>query len=184
MVGETLLSANSTTGLYLLIDNNGWVGNNTPGTCNLGGSTGLVLGTGYMYFDDFTSLKRSSTTPNTEGFVGWTFGQGSSTYLRTNGFTGQAIFSGLEFTAMVDSTQQQNFERFFDIHQAVGNYQLYLVRQWASTTFRQFSYNATLYQYIAVILTNYDIAENGQQGKDVQTLRAGLVHAYRINTTP
>ena len=184
MAGETLISANSTTGLYLLIDNSGWVAGNTPNTCKLGGDDGLILGSGYMYFDDFTSLKRSSTTPNTEGFVGWAFGQDSSTYLKTKAYTGQALLTGLEFTAMVTSTQQSNFEKFFDAHQAVGNYQLYLVRQWASTTFKQFSYNATLYKYITVIPTNYDIAENGQQGKDVQTLRVGLVHAYRLNTTP
>ena len=183
MANETALSDNSDTGLYLLIDNNGWKAANTPNTCNLGGDTGLILGTGYIYFDDFISLSRGSTTPLSGTHIGWTFAQSGSTYLRTNAITGQAIFSRIEANLIITDTQQSNFEKFFDLHQAVTNFQLYLVRQWASTTFKQFSYNATLLKYIAVILTDYDIIEISQGGNDVQNLRIGMIHAYRLSTS-
>jgi hypothetical protein len=186
MAGETLLSAASDNGVYLLIENNSWHANNTPNTCNLGGGTGLVLGTGYMYFDDVVSLNKHAETPNTDNFIGWTFAQDGTTWLKTTAITGQAIFSSFQLNVIVDSTKQQNFEKFFDLHQATkpaqANFQLYLVRQWASTTFKQFSYNGTLYKSAAVVLTDYDINEVSQQGKDAQSLRIGMVFAYRKNT--
>lgn len=186
MAGETLVSANSDTGVYLLIDNSSWVTNNLPGNCKLGGDDGLVLGTGYMYFNDFLSLARNTTSPSSDSIIGWSFAQDGNTYLKTNASTGQGIFTHLEVNVLVTSTQQQNFEKFFDLHQAtkpaISGFQLYLVRQWASTTFKQFSYNAGLKKYIAVVLTDYDMIEVSQQGFDGQNLRIGFIHAYRLNT--
>lgn len=182
MAGETALKNNSATGFYFCIENNGGIAGNTPGEINLGGGTGLVLGAGYMYFDDFISLEHSAVTPNNGPMIGWSFTQDGTTYLKTKAQTGQAKFSQLLLTVHATATQQQNFDKFFDTHQAVQTYQLYGIRQWASETFRQFSYNATLKKYIAIVLTGYTFIETNREGKDVQTLRIQMTHGYRINT--
>ena len=182
MAGETKIKDNSTTGFYLCIENNAGIANNTPGEILLGGGAGLVLGTGYMYFDDFISLEEYAGTPNNDVMIGWSFFQDGSTYLKTKAQTGQAKLTSLLLTVQVTATQQQNLEKFFDAHQAVEQYQLYGIRQWATTTFKQFSYNATLKKYIAVILNGYTIIETNREGKDVQTLKVQMTHAYRANT--
>jgi len=182
MAGEVLLKNNSSTGFYLCIENNNGIANNTPGEIKLGGDTGLVLGTGYMYFDDFISLESYASTPTNDAMIGWSFIQHGTIYLKTNAQTGQAKFTSLLLAVHATATQQQNFERFFDAHQAVSTYQLYAIRQWASETFRQFSYNATLYKYIAVILNGYTVIETNREGKDVQTLKVQMIHSYRTNT--
>lgn len=182
MAGETAIKANSTTGFYLCIENNSGIANNTPGEIKLGGDTGLVLGTGYMYFDDFISLELYAGTPNNDAMIGWSFIQHGTIYLKTTAQTGQAKFTTLLLTVHATSTQQQNFEKFFDAHQAVSTYQLYGIRQWASETFKQFSYNATLKKYIAVILNGYTVIEVNREGENVQTLKILMTHAYRTNT--
>ncbi len=182
MAGETALKLWSTTGFYLCIENNAGIAGNTPGEINIGGGTGLVLGSGYIYFDDFISLEEIATTPKNDAMVGWSFIQDATTHLRVKGQTGQAKFATLILTVHATATQQQNFGKFFDAHQARSTYQLYGIRQWASETFKQFSYNATLYKYIAVILTGYTIIETNREGKDVQTLKVAMIHAYRQNT--
>lgn len=182
MAGEILLKNNSSTGFYLCIENNDGIADNTPGKINLGGDSGLTLGTGYIYFDDFISLEESVTTPKNDAMVGWSFIQHGSIYLKTKAQTGQAKFMTLSLTVHSTAAQQQNFEKFFEVHQAVSTYQLYGIRQWASETFRQFSYNATLKKYIAVILPGYISTETNREGKDVQTLKIQMIHAYRTNT--
>ena len=182
MAGETPLLSNSTTGFYICIENNNGIANNTPGEIQLGGDTGLVLGTGYMYFDDFISLEEYAMSPNNDDMIGWSFFQHGTIYLKTRAQTGQAKFTNLLLTVQATATQQQNFEKFYDVHQAVQQYQLYAIRQWASGTFKQFSYNATLKKYIAVILNRYTIIETNREGKDVQTLKINMIHAYRTNT--
>ena len=66
----TLLKNSTTTGVYLLIDVGGWVAANTPGEADL---DSLVLGTSYMYFDDFLALAESVVTPRDETILGWKF---------------------------------------------------------------------------------------------------------------
>ena len=173
------IKTNSTTGFYLLIDTGGWVAGNTPGEADL---DLLVLGTSYIYFDDFISLEAYATTPRNDALIGWSFVQDGTTYLKTKAATGQAKFTTLLLTVQATATQQQNFEKFFDAHQAVSQYELYGVRQWAAETFKQFSYNATLYKYIAVVLPGYSVIETIREGKDVQTLKINMIHAYRQNT--
>ena len=182
MAGETAIKANSTTGFYLCIENNNGIANNTPGEIKLGGDAGLVLNTGYVYFDNFISLGLSAMTPNNDAMIGWSFIQDGSTYLKTNAQTGQARFTNLVLTTLVTAAQQQGFESFFDIHQAVSTYQLYGIRQWAAETFKQFSYNSVLKKYIAVILSGYSLVEVNREGENVQTLKIQMTHAYRTNT--
>jgi len=179
MAGEVALKTFSSTGFYFCIENNNGIANNTPGEIQIGGDNGLVLGTGYMYFDDFISLESYASTPTNDSMIGWSFDQHGSIYLKTRASTGMAKFTSLLLAVHATATQQQNFERFFDAHQAVKGYFLYGIRQWASETFKQFSYNATLKKYIAVILNGYTVIETNREGKDVQTLKIQMVHAYR-----
>lgn len=182
MAGETALKNNSTTGFYLCIENNSGIANNTPGEINLGGTTGLVLNTGYVYFDDFITLEEYANTPKNDSMVGWSFIQDGSTYLKTKAQTGQAKFTTLSLTVLVSEGQQAGFEKFFDAHQAVSTYQLYGIRQWASETFKRFSYNATLKYYIAVVLVGYSLIETNKEGKFTQTLKIQMIQGYRTNT--
>jgi hypothetical protein len=174
----TLLKNNSTTGVYIIIEENGRIAANAPGDIDL---DNLVVGTGYMYFDDFGGLLHNGTTPDTEAMFGWSFSQDGTTDGKIWGMTGGCALITYKLVVTATATQQQNFEKFFHNHTALRNYQLYLVRQWASTTFKQFSINGTLQNYIPVILVGYTISEIAQQGYDVQNLEINLVHAYRNN---
>jgi hypothetical protein len=174
-----LLKNNSATGVYLLIDVGGWVAANAPGDADLGS---LVLGSSYIYFDDFITLEEYASTPNNDSFTGWKFIQDGTTYLKTKGLTGQAKSNQFLLTVHVTSTQQANFVKFFDTHQSVSTYQLYLVRQWASETFKQFSYNTANKNYAHVCLVGYSLIETNREGKDVQVLKIMLMNAWRQNT--
>ena len=181
MAGETALSANSTTGVYLLIDNNGWVAANLPGQCNLGGDSGLVLASGYIYFDNFLSLSISASTPRNDSFTGWNLIQNGETTL-AKGQGNAGVLRTIMLSVLVDSTTQANWSKFFDVHQANTEYQAYLVRQWASTTFRQWDLNETLKSYTPILPVGFQNAETNKEGKDVQTLIISLLAATRSLT--
>lgn len=168
---------NSTTGVYLTIDENNEIEtDNTPGNIDL---DNLVLGTGYIYFDDFLNLTETGTTPDTGVIFGWVFGQNDTTVLKTQGYTGSGVWVTYNVVVHVTATQQQNFLRFFEVHQGVAN-QMYLLRQTASETFKQFPYNTVLKKWAPVILVGYNLLETNQQGINVQTLSIQLVKAYRL----
>lgn len=175
----TLLKNSSTTGVYLLIDVGGWVAANTPGEADL---DSLVEGTSYMYFDDFLALSESVATPRDDTFLGWKFSPDGNVYLKTKGITGQNKLGIFTLSILADSTEAKNFRKFFDVHQAVSYYQLYLVRQYASETFDEFSYNATLKKYIHICLVGYEIVETNKEGKNVRTMNIPMVNAWRQNT--
>lgn len=175
----TLLKNSTTTGVYLLIDVGGWVAANTPGEADL---DSLVLGTSYMYFDDFLALAESVVTPRDETILGWKFVPDGSVYLKTKGITGQNIFRTFTLSILADSTEAKNFRKFFDTHQQVSYYQLYLVRQYAAETFDEFSYNATLKKYAQIVLPSYSIVETNKEGRNVRTLNINMVNAWRQNT--
>lgn len=174
-----LISSNSTTGVYLVIEENGQIAGNTPGGIDL---DNLVLASGYMYFDDFVALTMETTTPLNDNFTGWQFAQNNTVKLKTTGFTGFGKLTTLTLTVHVTATTQANFLKFFELHQNISNYQLYLLRQWAATTFKQFPFNTNLLNYVAVILTGNNLVETNKEGKDVQTLVVKMVNAYRTVT--
>jgi hypothetical protein len=180
MAGETLLSANSSTGVYVLQDNNGWKGNNTPNTCNLGGDTGLELASGYMYFDDFEEVVTVKSTPVDSGYLGWEVTQRTGTETqKSQAFCGEAVATMLVVSVLLDSTKAANLEKFFDYCNDKDSNQYYFVRQWASTTFREFSYSQTLYKYLPIIFTDCMVNETNTGGKFVLsgqlTLRVATV---------
>jgi hypothetical protein len=174
--------ADTDTGVYILQDQGGWRAANTPNTCTLGGA-GLTLGEGYIYFDDFLSLTTTTSTPNNSDFMGWNVGQrtGSTNRQKTGAICAQGIFKQFTLNVLVTSTQQQNFEKFFDFANDVSSSQYHLVRQWASTTFKQFSYEQTLYKYAYVILTGYSLSETNKEGKDIQNLQIQMTQAQLLS---
>jgi hypothetical protein len=174
-----LISSNSSTGVYLVIEENNQISGNTPNGIDL---DNLTLATGYMYFDKFLSLVLTGSTPYNDNFTGWDFGQSSNPKLKTTGGTGAGKLVMATLTVHVDATEQQNFLKFWETHISASAYQLYLLRQWASTTFKQFPYNGTLYKYLAVCPVGFTLTEANQQGKDTQTLVITMANAYRTVT--
>lgn len=176
----TLISSYTTPNTWLVIEENGQIAANTPGGIDL---DNLVLGTSYFRIDKFASLVHEAITASRDKFRGWTFSPDVTTVLKTKGYTGGNVYKTYTIMGILDSTQQGNFEDFFEYHQANAASQLYLVRQWAATTFKHFSYNSTQYNYAAVCPIRYRLVETNRGGKYNQELELLLVHAYREKTS-
>jgi hypothetical protein len=161
--------ADTTTGVYILQDNGGWVAANTPNTAVLGGA-GLTLGSGYIYFDDFNELVNAKSSPTDADFIGWDIAQRTGTNTqKSQAFCGEAILQTIMLSVVLDSTSAQSLETFYDYVNDKDSAQYYLVRQWGSTTFRQFSYAQTLYKYLPVIITDVMVSETNTGGKFVMS---------------
>ena len=165
----TLLKNNSAVGLYILEEENDQLEtNNTPGEIDL---ENLTLGDTYIYFDTVIRFEHK-VTANKEGtdFVGFWSWQSAATPGSVSASTGGARRGYILATVETTATQQANFEKFFNLNAAVGDGQKFLIRQWASETFREFPYGATNKKYAKVIMRGYDITETEDKGKDCQLL--------------
>ena len=167
----TLLKNNSSVGVYILEDEGGWVAANTPGEADL---DNLAVGDTYIYFDSVISLQHKVTSnyesDDRPGFKTWYSG---SLSIKSNGGFG-ARFGYILLSAEVDATTQANFELFYNRNCVTGDGQKYLVRQWASETFRQFPYQSANKNYAKIIMRGYDITEVEDKGKDVQLLNIAM----------
>ena len=113
----TLISSYTVPGTWLVSEEDGQIAANTPGGIDI---DNLVLATTYMYFDKFFSLTHKVTTPSAGQFKGWQFSPDLTTWLKTKAFTGQNVYKIYTLHVPVTSTQQGNFEDFFEYQQAAA----------------------------------------------------------------
>ncbi len=159
---------NSTQGLYILADQGGWVAANTPGEADL---DSLVLGTSYIYFASLIRLE-SSQTHNHEsdlerGFKSWADGEGTRD-LRTGGAEKQYLLVTVE-EALSTVEYMESFAKYRN--RTARTDEIYLVRQKATTTFRQFPNQVpTLKKYCPVLIRGVNSIETGNIDKQTITL--------------
>lgn len=164
-----LLKNNSTQGLYILTDQGGWVAANTPGEADL---ALLSLGTTYLYFDSVIRFE-SNQSHNYEsdlerGLKSWADGEGTRDW-STGGAEKQFILVMAE-TDLTTAELTEFFAKYWN-RIARGSTEIYLVRQKATTTFRQFPNNTpALKKYIPVILRGVNSIETGNIDKQNVTL--------------
>jgi hypothetical protein len=157
--------ADTSTGVYILQDDpGGWVATGNPNVCVIGGA-GLTLGEGYIYFADFESVAVIKDSSGATGYNTWTVTQDYAATQGTRATCMEGIVTMIQLNVVMDSTEAQNMSKIYDYMNDDGSSQYYFVRQWASTTFCQFSYKKTLKNYLPVIVTNYTQAEDNTTGK-------------------
>lgn len=175
-----LIKNTTSEGVYLLIEENGRIAAGAPGDIDL---DNLVLGTGYIYFDDFIQLEEAGTAQRTDKFFGWNISPDLTTKLKVKAQTGANMFLVLNLRVHLTNTQRNNFVKFFQVHQSPTQEQLFLVVQWESEAFEQYSYNTTLQDHLEVIPAGYRIITTLKEGKYVRTLDLQLINAFKVITS-
>jgi hypothetical protein len=165
-----LIKNATSVGIYITIDNASKITGNTPGDLDL---DQLTLGTNYVYLADFQSELVVKDATKSEKFAGWVFGAKGAAALtqKTLGYTGEAVQGTIVITAVVDDTTDQNLQKLFDTANDKDSAQYFLLHQFASETFRQFSYAQTLKKFAYVCLVGYTSTTTNTTGKFMYTVQ-------------
>ena len=158
-------------GIFITKEENGQINNNTPGGIDL---DNLTAGDTYIYFTNILRFEHKLSA-NFEGEDRW----GHKTWGIANGVnahnTGTIEMGYFMVSCEGTETQAEQAEQFLKKNNrgslATSTNIRYLVKQTATTVFRQFpNASGTLVNYCPVILRGVSAVENDMSGKDVQLI--------------
>jgi len=169
-----LIKNATTQGIYILTDTAGaWVAANTPGNADL---ALLTLGTSYIYFSSIVRFEHQQThnyeSDTQRGWRTWPSAEGKMA-ANTAGHERDLVSLTVEDT----ETTAEYIEfmgKYYNRTDHLGAaYRLYLVKQTASESFRKFpdyTPNATLKNYLPVIIRGVNCVETGNSDRQTITL--------------
>jgi hypothetical protein len=157
---------NSSQGLYITEDQGSQIGNNTPGNIDL---DQLSLGDSYIYFDNIQRFEEKTTYNREEAFVGWKTVQDASTKIAAT--TGGGKRNWFLISVECNLTTAENFKKLATLNAKISDELKYIVKQYASESFEQFTNESgTLKKWAGIIIRGYDIVEKHDSGYDVKLI--------------
>lgn len=168
------IKTNSVQGLYILVDQGGWVAANTPGEADL---SALTLGTTYIYFGSLIRLEYVQTSNyENENFRGWrTWPSGEGKMDANTGFHERSTFAFQVEETLTNTEYTEFFHKYYN-RSTSWTTRIYLVRQYASESFRQFANNTpALKKYLPIVIRSVVSVETGNTNKQNITVSGEVI---------